>query len=92
MARIQKECENYVRDNPEEFRKAEKVKFKLDLVDNKGYDNDQNKKKSKKDSLDDVQEAEVQNLVIKRFRRVRKDLIYEDDEKAMQLLLKELLA
>ena len=59
MARIQKECENYVRDNPEEFRKAEKVKFKLDLVDNKGYDNDQNKKKSKKDSLDDVQEAEV---------------------------------
>ena len=92
MARIQKECENYVRDNPEEFRKAEKVKFKLDLVDNKGYDNDQNKKKSKKDSLDDVQEAEVQNLVIKRFRRVRKDLIYEDDEKAMKLLLKELLA
>ena len=54
MARIQKECENYVRDNPEEFRKAEKVKFKLDLVDYKGYDNDQNKKKSKKDSLDDV--------------------------------------
>ena len=54
MARIQKECENYVRDNPEEFRKAEKVKFKLDLVDYKGYDNEQNKKKSKKDSLDDV--------------------------------------
>lgn len=82
MSKIQKECENYVRDNPDEFKKAEKYKFKIDIVDNKIFDLDQNKKK-KKDALDEVQEAEVQNLVIKRFSRVRKDIIYEEDTLAI---------
>ena len=47
MSKIQKECENYVRDNPDEFKKAEKYKFKIDIVDNKIFDLDQNKKKKK---------------------------------------------
>lgn len=62
----------------------------MDIVDNKIFDLDDNKKKKKKDELDEVQQAEVQNLVIKRFRRVRKDIIMDDDEQCMQTLMREL--
>ena len=54
------------------------------------YDLEENKKKKKKDELDEVQLAEVQNLVIKRFRRVKKDIIMDDDETCMITLLKNL--
>ena len=54
MGKMQKECENYVRDNPEEFCKSKRNKMKFDIVDNKGYDLDENRKKKKKDELDEV--------------------------------------
>lgn len=80
MAKLKKECENYVLDNPDEFQKMEeKPRAKFDYVDNKAVDL-QGKKKKNKDGLDDVQQAEVQALVIRRFRRYRKDIIAEDDE------------
>ena len=61
MSKLQKECENYVRDNPDEFKRIEhQSKFKLDIVDNRIVDIEANKKKSKKDQLDQVQAAEVQ--------------------------------
>lgn len=50
MSKLQKECEHYVRENPEEFKRMEQPsKFKVDIVDNKIVDLDQNKKKSKKE-------------------------------------------
>lgn len=44
MSKLQKECENYVRENPDEFKKADKFRLKFDFVDNQGFDNDHNKK------------------------------------------------
>ena len=91
MAKLQKECEHYVRENPDEFKRLEQPsKFKLDIVDNRIVDLEQTKKKPKKEQLDSVQAAEVQQLVIKRFRRCRKDIIMEDDEEAMHGLLRAL--
>ena len=61
MSKMQKECESYVRDNPDEFKKMEhSSKAKLDIVDNRILDLDTNKKKSRKEQLDAVQTAEVQ--------------------------------
>ena len=64
----------------------------LDIVDNKVLDAESGKKKSKKDQLDATQASEVQRMVIKRFRRCRKDIIVEDDEEAMQALHRALVS
>jgi len=85
MTKLRKHCEEYVMDNPEKFQSAGdgKPKAKFDIVDNKVIDLEGKKQKKNKEGLDEVQIAEVQNLVIKRFKRVKKDIVVEDDEKAM---------
>ena len=41
MSKLQKECEHYVRENPDEFKRMEQPsKFKMDIVDNKIVDFD----------------------------------------------------
>jgi stress-induced morphogen len=88
MTKLQREAEEYVRENPDEFKKPEHhSKFKLDIVDNRiTGDVDGNKKKARKEKLDQDMAEAVHALVMKRFRRRKKDIIMEDDEEAMLVL------
>ena len=53
MSKLQKECEHYVRENPDEFRRIEQpLKLRLDIVDNRILDAEGGKRKSKKEQLD----------------------------------------
>ena len=76
MRKLQSECEQYVKDNPDEFARSESVKFKYDLEENKMIENKQSKKKGQ---LDTAQAAQAQALVIKKFKKVKKDIIREED-------------
>ena len=83
MKKLQKQCELYVLENADQFVKSEVVKNKFDYSQNKVTDSGSRKKKG---ALDPMQAHAAQELVIKRFKRTRADLIYEDDESFMKLL------
>lgn len=86
MGILQRECENYVKDNADAFpnNSGKPRGAKFDYVENTIVEG----KKQSKDALDSVQKSAAQELVIKRFRKIKKDIIRDDDEFSMDLLVR----
>lgn len=75
MKKLQNQCEDYIRENPDQFLKAEGKKAKFDFADQKLVVEKGSKKKDK-GALDAHQAAACQALVIKKFRRTKKDIMF----------------
>lgn len=90
MNKMHKNAEETVINNPEKYgaKAKESNKVKVDLVENTVTV--EAPKKQKKGQLDPQQVAEVQKLVMKRFKTVRKDIIMEDDFETFNYLSKML--
>ena len=90
MNKMHKNAEETVVNNPEKYgaKNKEQNKVKVDLVENTVTI--EAPKKQKKGQLDPHQVAEVQKLVMKRFKTVRKDIIMEDDFETFNYLCKML--
>lgn len=87
MGNLQRECELYVKDNADHFpSNANQPRgAKFDYVENTIVEC---KKPGKEGTLDSVQKAAAQDLVIKRFRRIKKEILRDDDEYSMEALAK----
>lgn len=76
MKKLYKQCEEYILDNPEEFAKTDAARAKFDFADQKMIIDKGKKKKGQEGELDSHQAAACQALVIKKFKRTKKNIMY----------------
>ena len=88
MKKVQVESEQHYHDNFEHFKpktaagERGKIDFATNSIDAP--------KKKKKEGLDAHAASQIQQIVIKRFKTVKKDIMYEDDARMAKVLIKQL--
>ena len=86
MKKIQAESEQHFFDNYDHYKpktaggERGKIDFANNCIDAP--------KKKKKEGLDAHAASQIQKIVIKRFKTVKKDIIYEDDVRMAKVLIK----
>ena len=83
LQRIQKECEAVAKDTPPPANEAKRG-FKFDYCENTVIV----EKKKKKGQLEPYQMALVNDLLMKKWDEVKRDVIFEDDIHNMKIFVK----